>query len=546
MNFGISYLILNLLLLGRNVQASTTTEPEDVTTPLVAKDCNSCSASSLKLVARNNTPAPGIMGIFQEDGCMVTVVACDIPECSDALLDSYRPDGTFKRVTNEDGTVWPHLEMKCSQYGEWIWDGEVQTEFSCYAEDCVIPSTTPDSTQSSWSTTVNINGTKTTVSPFSTESTTTFLTTTPEKCSLCMDVATVMADENVKFETPVITPRPADPGSSDCSFFQITCKAEDGKRCEKIELYDGFGVIAEDNFIINYNISCSEDKFIGAEGANVLSKLMCKYKNCEDYTSTTGITMGSSTSETGSTVSEFTGSTTSVASTTSTACSSQCNDIESVMADENVRFEKPLFIPKEIEYGYCAEISIVCQAEEGQRCEQITLYDRFGSVATDNFKVQIDILCTSKNLFMWPAYGGVMLFEKPLMCKYKNCVGYTPPSTTTVEPTTTITPSCSTCDIQTLFNYEVPEEYFQPWYQDIATTDCSCKAHEVSCELYNVDTCEFHALMVTDANLDPIILASSETNIVKGNIYCNENGKYQADGQDITSIYCLSDGCVKS
>ncbi|EGT49419.1 hypothetical protein CAEBREN_04308 [Caenorhabditis brenneri] len=527
MKFGILYLILNFLILARNAYASTTTGPDEVTTPLVAKDCNSCSPSSLKLVARNNTPAPGIMGNFQEDGCLVTVVACDIPECSNALLDSYRPDGTFKRVTNEAGDVWPHLEMKCSPDGEWIWDGEVQTEFSCYAEDCVIPSTTSASTQNSWSTTVNINGTETTISPFSTDSTTSFLTTTPEKCSLCMDVATVMADENVKFETPVITPRPADPGSSDCSFFQITCKAEDGKRCERMELYDGFTVIAEDNFIINYNVSCPGDKFIGAEGANVLSKLMCKYKNCEDYTSTTGITMGSSTSGTGT-------------------CSGKCANIESVMADENVRFEKPLFIPKEIEYDACAEISIVCQAEEGQRCEQITLYDRFGSVATDNFKVQIDIWCTSKNLFMWPAYGGVMLFEKPLMCKYKNCVGYTPPSTTTVEPTTTITPSCSTCDIQTLFNYEFPEEYFQPWYQDIATTDCACKAHEVSCELYNVDTCEFHALMVTNANLDPVILASSETNVVKGNIYCNGNGKYQADGQDITSIYCISDGCVKS
>ncbi|EGT49740.1 hypothetical protein CAEBREN_14313 [Caenorhabditis brenneri] len=498
MNFAVTYSLLNLLLLARNSYASTTTTgPDHETTPLVAKDCKSCSPGSLKLVARNDTPAPVIMGNYQEDGCLVTVVACDIPECSDALLDSYRPDGTFKRVTNEEGDVWPHLEMKCSPDGEWIWDGEVQTEFSCYAEDCVIPSTTPASSPSSWSTTVTINGTETTVSPFSTESTTPFLTTTPKKCSLCLDVATVMADENVKFETPVMTPRPADPGSSDCSFFQITCKAENGKRCEKIELYDGFTVISEDSFIINYNVSCPGDKFTGAEGANVLSKLMCKYKNCEDYTSTTGITMGSSTSGTGSTASEFTGSTTSVASTTSSACSGKCANIESVMADENVRFERPLFIPKEIEYDACAEISIVCQAEEGQRCEQITLY----LVPLATFR-RCSIMRSLKNT----SSHGISKFSGHPDKHY-----------------------CILMDSR-----------------DIATTDCSCKAHEVSCELYNVDTCEFHALMVTNANLDPVILASSETNIVKGNIYCNGNGKYQADGQDITSIYCISDGCVKN
>ncbi|EGT49654.1 hypothetical protein CAEBREN_20928 [Caenorhabditis brenneri] len=471
-----------ILLLTKNAYASTTT------------DCNSCSPGSLKLVARNNTLAPVIMGNFQEDGCLVTVVACDIPECSDALLDSYRPDGTFKRVTNEDGTVWPHLEMKCSPDGEWIWDGEVQTEFSCYAKDCVIPSTTPASTQSSWSTTVNINGTETTVSPFSTESTTSFLTTTPEKCSLCLDVDTVMADENVKFEKP-----------------------------------DGFTVIAEDNFIINYNVSCPGDKFTGAEGANVLSKLMCKYKNCEDYTSTTGITMGSSTSGTESTASEFTGSTTSVASTTSTACSSQCNDIESVMADANVRFARPQFIPIENDRSTsCTKFQVVCEPEEGLRCEEIGLFNGYTRVRHDSYRVEYDVYCYSTG---WP-YRYVH-HERPFpglendyswsdlfMCKFKNCEPYTPTPT-----------SCSTCDITKLFNYEYPDIQFQPWYQDIATTDCSCKAHEISCELYNVDVCTSHDIYVKFDDDDGVKLASSETNIVKGNIYCNGNGRYQLNGK---------------
>ncbi|EFP10128.1 hypothetical protein CRE_24635 [Caenorhabditis remanei] len=364
-----------------NSQFFVSIEAAESTTP-ASENCKSCDPLSLKLVSRNNTPAPIIMGNFHENGCVVTVVACDIPECSDAVLDSYLPDGSFKRVTNDDGTVWPHLELTCSPEGKYMWNEEVQTEFSCYSEDCYIP---------------RCNG-------------------------HCTDFEKVLLNDNVKLTRPVLRQM----SNEGCGTYFVDCRPEKGQICDNILLYNGLEVVSQSPVCAQLPVSCAGNGF-GNEGVGVVSNMFCKFKNCRDNVTSTS----EETTPSLSTVSEYSFTTTvngtestvsvestdytvSLASTTSDRCNGHCTDFENILLNDNVKLTRPVL--KQMSNEGCGTYLVDCRPEIGQVCDNIVLYSGFEVVSQSQICAQLVVSCGG-NGFGNEGVGAV----SNMFCKFKNC-----------------------------------------------------------------------------------------------------------------------------
>ncbi|KAF1767206.1 hypothetical protein GCK72_007165 [Caenorhabditis remanei] len=104
---------------------------------------------------------------------------------------------------------------------------------------------------------------------------------------------------------------------------------------------------------------------------------------------------------------------------------------------------------------------------------------------------------------------------------------------------------CFTCQISDVFNYANSTGKVKPWYYDIATEDCSCKAHAVSCNLYTVDSCDSFAIQYIASDDQLYTLAETNGTLVEGEIQCLRNGKFGAGGRSIKELFCTHSGCKK-
>ncbi|KAF1767205.1 hypothetical protein GCK72_007164 [Caenorhabditis remanei] len=404
-----------------NSQFFVSIEAAESTTP-ASENCKSCDPLSLKLVSRNNTPAPIIMGNFHENGCVVTVVACDIPECSDAVLDSYLPDGSFKRVTNDDGTVWPHLELTCSPEGKYMWNEEVQTEFSCYSEDCYIPTTTSPSTVSEYTLTTTVNSIESTAYSESTDYTVSLASTTSDRESP-IKMSAFQHFQDAMDTVPISKKQISNEG---CGTYFVDCRPEKGQICDNILLYNGLEVVSQSPVCAQLPVSCAGNGF-GNEGVGVVSNMFCKFKNCRDNVTSTS----EETTPSLSTVSEYSFTTTvngtestvsvestdytvSLASTTSDRCNGHCTDFENILLNDNVKLTRPVL--KQMSNEGCGTYLVDCRPEIGQVCDNIVLYSGFEVVSQSQICAQLVVSCGG-NGFGNEGVGAV----SNMFCKFKNC-----------------------------------------------------------------------------------------------------------------------------
>ncbi|CAL2034442.1 unnamed protein product [Caenorhabditis brenneri] len=249
--------------------------------------------------------------------------------------------------------------------------------------------------------------------------------------------------------------------------------------------------------------------------------------------------------------------------TTEEDCTAYCNNPDNILISENTRFEKPsaLKLPNEND-DICGTYMVSCDAPGGQYCDRINLIaSQTGSfnlvqlADQDQVSVRGIVVCSGNGVFRPDGASEEDKGFYDMTCMYTNCRNGTVP-TTTGEPTTstavatTEAKSCATCDIQKIFNYANRTGKFQPWYYDIPTDyNCMCKAVQISCELYDVDTCDSHRIMIRTHEDEELIMTEVTAKKVSWPIYCHDNGKYGPDPLlfmkfvDIKEIWCASTNC---
>lgn len=236
----------------------------------------------------------------------------------------------------------------------------------------------------------------------------------------------------------------------------------------------------------------------------------------------------------------------STGSTTTGDCQEVCKNQNNILISENTVFGKPEYKIIGSLFGddVCQNFFLTCKPEEGQTCDNIHLYasqTQNGSLiqlgTPSNTRVDVTVPCTVFGDYL--ATDGATLIDE-IFCMFTNCQ---------VEPTTTETMTtigenlCSTCQITDTFNYTEPTDKVKPWYYDISTTDCSCKAHAVSCSLYTVNVCDSFAIKYIADDNQLYTLSETTGTLVEGEVECQGNGKFGADGRNIKELFCTHSGC---